>query len=169
MSRLFFALWPDAAALGRLEAERARLVEISAGRPTPSEKIHLTVHFLGSVDESRVEALNALAAGMRSVAPVIRLDQAGSFRQAKAAWAGCASPAADLAALHDELGQALSREGFATEARAYAPHLTLARKIQRRVATMPIDAIEWPAQELTLVKSELGTGRYTTLARWQLD
>jgi len=36
------------------------------------------------------------------------------------------------------------------------------------VARAPIESIAWEARELTLVRSETGTGRYTIMEAWPL-
>ena len=166
MARLFFALWPDAAALERLAPLAAELAASAGGKPVPARKIHLTLAFLGDVDEGRVaEALAADVGGRRFR---IDFDSVGAFRGARVAWAGIAEPPPRLMELHSALAAGLGRRGFELEARPYAPHLTLARRISRPVARAAIDPIGWEAGEVTLVRSELGTGRYTRLETWSL-
>jgi 2'-5' RNA ligase len=156
VARLFFALWPDDAARERLRILGAGLATRCQGRATPPANIHLTVHFLGDVDEARIAALEHAAASVRAPGFDLRLDQEGS-----------ATPAA-LGRLHAELGGELARAGFELEPRAYSPHVTLVRRIARPLPMASIDPIAWPARELALVRTEMGKGRYTTLARWPL-
>ena len=86
MARLFFAVWPDAAAAARLEALAREVALVTGGRPQPREKIHLTLAFLGEVAEERIGAACAAAPGGESLA--IRLDCVGSFRRARSREAG---------------------------------------------------------------------------------
>ena len=166
--RLFFALWPDAPAAAKLAQVALELAARSGGKAVPQAKIHLTLAFLGDVDESRLahamEAPNGLALpGFEMV-----LDQAGSFSGARVAWAGCHEPARGLAQLQQELVRQLSERGFAPDPRPFAPHATLVRKIARPIARSPMPPIRWRANELALVRTELGKGIYTTLAGWDL-
>jgi 2'-5' RNA ligase len=46
--------------------------------------------------------------------------------------------------------------------------VTLARRIERPIPPAAIAPVAWNADELTLVRSESGTGRYTVLERWPL-
>ncbi len=167
--RLFFAIWPDAAALERLRALAARLAEQCGGRATPAEKIHLTLEFLGSVDAQRIPALERIAAGVEAPAFGMRLDRTGSFRRARVAWVGSEGQPPGLLELHARLSAGLRGEGFTLDERAFAPHVTLVRGIRRPAARSAVEAIEWRAEEFALVRSELGKGAYTTLGRWRLD
>src|SRR5436189_6019189 len=89
MARLFFALWPDAAALAALAGLAAELAVISGGKAVPSAKIHLTLAFLGEVTDDRLEAARRAAGMLRPRAFEVALDTVGSFRGARVAWAGC--------------------------------------------------------------------------------
>ena len=58
--------------------------------------------------------------------------------------------------------------GFDLEARPFVPHLTLSRNIERPFGRVPIEPISWDAVAVALVRSESGTGRYTTFEAWAL-
>jgi 2'-5' RNA ligase len=168
MARLFFALWPDEAAVGALAEWARRLAGDAEGRAVPAEKIHMTLAFLGETsDERRAEALRT-AAGLRPRAFALALDEVGSFRRAGVAWVGASRPPAELVALQSRLESALRGRGFALDDRAFAPHVTLARRTQRAIARRAIAPIVWRAEAFTLVRSEAGTGRYVVEERWDL-
>ena len=166
MPRLFFALWPDAAAADRLAQLAVDLAGRSRGKPVPAGKIHLTLAFLGSVADERVADL--LAVRVPAPAFAMRLDCVGAFRKAGVAWAGVESPPDALLTLQSALTQTLSGLGVPLEERAYVPHMTLVRKFGGALARTAIDPIEWPAFEVTLVRSDTGTGCYTRLTGWHL-
>ena len=168
MARLFFALWPDEdAALALAELSKS-LATRAEGRPVPPEKIHLTLAFLGEVAPVRAEAARRAAATARWRAFELVLDQVGSFRSAKVAWAGCAHAPAGLATLQGGLAEALRARDFVLEERPFAPHLTLVRKAAKAMTRAPIAPIVWKAREFTLVRSETGTGRYVVTDTWPL-
>jgi 2'-5' RNA ligase len=166
--RLFFATWPDSTAATALADLAHRLAERTGGKAVPVAKIHLTLAFLGDVDEGRLEAAVSAAAGLRCGSFELLLDEVGSFRGARVAWAGCSQPAQELIELQSRLSEALRAKGFVPEERPFAPHLTLVRKVARPIGRQATPPIRWGARELTLVRSELGKGSYSTLARWDL-
>jgi 2'-5' RNA ligase len=168
MSRLFFALWPDEAARQALGALSRDVALAAGGKPVPEEKIHLTLAFLGEVAAGREPEAKRAAQDMRCEAFTLGLDRVGSFRRARVAWAGTSMAPRPLLDLQAALAARLAEQGFELEEREFAPHLTLARKIARPVPAASIPAIAMQARALALVRSEAGTGRYTTLESWPL-
>jgi 2'-5' RNA ligase len=168
MARLFFAVWPDEAAALALEALAVALADVAGGKPVPREKIHLTLAFLGEVSGDRVEDAVAAGAEARGAPFRLRLDEVGSFRRSEVAWAGCSRAPAGLASLQSDLAASLAARGFTLEERAFAPHITLARRIRKAVPRAPTEAIAWDVRDVTLVRSETGTGRYAVMQRWPL-
>lgn len=163
MARLFFAVWPDAAAaaaLARLARDVARLAE---GRATAGEKIHLTLAFLGEVPAERSQAAVQAARGVAFAPFSMAFDRVGSFRVAQVAWAGSREVPEALAALQSALAARLSAAGFALEARPFAPHATLARCTRVPLPPASIEAIAWRVDAFTLVRSESGSGRYSVM------
>jgi 2'-5' RNA ligase len=93
--------------------------------------MHLTLKFLGDVDDgraTRIRTILAAAAARRAAFP-LRLEGTGAFpgeRNPRVLWVGVvAGPG--LAALQNELEEALAAEGFERETREFMPHLTLGR------------------------------------------
>jgi len=165
--RLFFALWPDDAAAGKLEALAAEVADRYRGRAVPRARIHLTLVFLGDASIEGAEA--AIDAGDWRTEPfALALDRTGSFARSRVAWAGCREVPGPLMALQDRLSQELRRRGFPIEARAFVPHITLARHIGRVGRARSIEPIVWRVAEFTLVRSDPGAGRYSILRRWGL-
>ena len=164
--RLFFALWPDAAAAEALERLAADVVVVAGGKPMPREKIHLTLAFLGEVDD--LAAAQDAAAALETRPFQVRLDCVGSFRRARVSWAGMIQADPALTDLQARLESQLRARGFALEERPFAPHVTLARKAERALPRAKIAAIAWTATELTLVRSAPGTGGYPILKAWRL-
>ncbi len=94
--------------------------------------IHLTLKFLGDVDESRIEvlrrALDRVAAAHRTLdLPLGDLGCFPSARRPRVFWVGVGDPNNGLEALVENLEDALARVGFEREARPFAAHLTLGR------------------------------------------
>jgi RNA 2',3'-cyclic 3'-phosphodiesterase len=167
VSRLFFALWPDVAAAEAL-AELARvLAEPLDARPTPREKIHLTLAFLGEVADDALERAIQAGDAIQADSFDMVLDHVGSFRKSKVGWAGSDRPAGGLVSLNQALVAALDRFSLPFEQREFTPHVTLARKIARPLPRTPLpQAISWRADGFSLVKS--AGGRYENVASWDL-
>lgn len=142
-------------------------------RWTRPEGWHLTVAFLGEVDEARVgEVTQVLAAVAAQHAPVVlSLDGPGRFGK-RVLWVGVDDvPTGAVAALGAVLQQQLAAAGLPVQQREVHAHLTLARAGRAPVDHDTTTAVEvpdrrWTAAELVLVRSRLGGGpaRYEELA-----
>ena len=105
---------------------RARGLPVKWVRP---EALHLTLKFLGDVDDAREADLRA-ALGQVGGGPVtLHIEGFGvfpDFRRPRIVWAGIApEPALEL--LQHRVEQVFAPLGFPTEARPFRPHLTLGR------------------------------------------
>jgi 2'-5' RNA ligase len=99
----------------------------------PAENIHITLLFLGEVNERDLPAVCRVVADTAAGEPpfAFRVSRVGAFpnlRRPKVIWAGLTDGAAELARLHDRLEQPLLDLGcYRREDRPYTPHLTLGR------------------------------------------
>ena len=168
MSRLFFAVWPDPECARELAALALRLGAESQGKAVPAGKIHLTLSFLGAVDEGARGKVIEAADEARGPKVDAVIDRLGSFRRARVAWAGMSRPPQPLLDLQAALEERLRGRGFELDTRPFTPHVTLARRTARPIAAASIAPIRWRADALTLVRSETGTGRYVVEQRWGL-
>lgn len=97
----------------------------------PRDKLHLTMKFLGDVDESAAAALQAVATSVaaRHRPFDMRLQDVSAFpnfRRARVVWIGVENePRLEL--LHHDLEIACGALGYEVEGRAFLPHITLAR------------------------------------------
>lgn len=86
---------------------------------------HLTLRFVGEVDEGMASDLDAHLAGIRARRFALTLAGIGSFN-ARNLFAGVERNA-DLVHLQDKVESAVARSGIEPESRRFAPHVTLAR------------------------------------------
>jgi 2'-5' RNA ligase len=125
--RLFIAIdlpKPVCWRLGQLLVQPPRGV-----RPVRPAQLHLTLHFLGDVEDDCCTALHEALACVRHEPFEIAIRGTGVFPprvRPAVLWAGVAE-SASLAALHAAIGGAIERCGVAVEHRPYVPHFTLAR------------------------------------------
>lgn len=94
--------------------------------------IHLTLKFLGEVDEDEVEDIAAaLTEAVNGFAP-LRLAAAGvgvfpSVKRARVIWVGLSGQLPELAALQRSIEDRLATIGYPPEKRPFSGHLTLGR------------------------------------------
>lgn len=126
MNRLFVALRPPAPVR---EALMAAMGGVEHARWQDEDQLHLTLRFVGEVDEPLANDL-AAALGQVDAAPFeLRISGVGHFERkgrATALWAGVAS-SPPLLALQQKIERASQRVGLEPEGRKFAPHVTLAR------------------------------------------
>jgi 2'-5' RNA ligase len=168
VSRYFFALWPDARTAAALHEVSVALADLAGGRVIPAEKIHMTLAFLGGLEPDALANARDLAAGIGATAFAMTLDGVGAFRNAQVAWAAPAHVPPGLRKLQAALAASLRESGLDLEERAFAPHVTLARRIGKRVPRAPMRPVQWQVDDFVLAESVTGTGRYEVLQRWML-
>jgi RNA 2',3'-cyclic 3'-phosphodiesterase len=175
--RLFVAADIDEAARAACAdvAERLRAKGFAA-KWVPPENYHLTVAFVGGVDEPRVgEVESALReAAARAHAVDVPLDAVGAFpneRRARIAWVGSRVPQPGFAELCGVVRGALSALGFVFDRHTDA-HVTLARAEGRAaLPSVPAPKIApVTTGSLTLYRSftERAGARYEPLTRFAL-
>ena len=183
--RLFVAIAPPSAVLDELyalvEPFRARRQEL---RWTNREAWHVTLAFLGQVDESAAARLmpRLERAAWRHHSISLAFSGAGAFPasgRANVLWSGLSGDRRALARLAESVGAGARRAGAPPpdKGRRFQPHLTLAR------CRMPADVTDlvaaladyhgqpWTADHIHLVRSRLGgteQPRYVSLGSWPL-
>lgn len=130
--RLFLAVDPSETCQAKI-AEAVSRARSSAPRAkwVRTEGIHVTLIFLGAVEEELVPAVvaNAEAVAARHAPLTLRFEGAGCFggRKPRVLWAGVEGDVPALGLVQKELSEALVEVGYVPEERVFSPHLTLAR------------------------------------------
>jgi RNA 2',3'-cyclic 3'-phosphodiesterase len=163
-TRLFLALWPDPAIRAALRAWRELWSWPRGASPVATDKLHLTLHFLGNQPSERV---TELAEGLAVPFSPFRLDlgQAKLWPHGIAVLEPHMEPD-ELLQLHGRLGQALAGLGLVPEARKFRPHVTMARRAGKAVAPVEGPPIAWDVTSYALVESRPGNGGYTVLKQY---
>jgi 2'-5' RNA ligase len=183
--RLFVAVEIDDAARRAAEvaSENLRLAIGPAlhARWVPPENMHLTVRFLGHVDDERVPPIiEALTPALGLPPFSIELGGCGMFPPngpPRVLWIGLTQGLPSLAALHDAFDRRLAPFGFEPEARAYSAHLTLARikaasrgasaAVRQALRAVAPPAARFEVTRATVFQSHMSPrgSRYVPLAR----
>lgn len=175
--RLFVALRPPAAV-------RTALLGLMGGVPAArwqsDDQLHITLRFIGEVDRHQAEDIAAALGHVRHPGFALALAGGGSFERngrVDALWLGI-SPREPIKALHDKVDRVIRQVGVAPDARAFLPHITLARfprsaappaGLGAGIAPPPLDP--FAVTSFALFESHLGSegAVYDTIARYPLD
>ncbi|MGM0435728.1 MAG: RNA 2',3'-cyclic phosphodiesterase [Bacillota bacterium] len=104
-------------------ADKARIVE--------EEHIHLTLSFLGNLNEEQVEKAKAVVKSIDTSPMNLTFDHLSHFSPSRGGdivWIG-PKENPRLSALYSGLKSALEKEGFKVDQRPFTPHVTLARGV----------------------------------------
>jgi len=117
--------------------------------------IHLTLKFLGHVQDERLNEISQALARLGGFTPFqVEVKGFGCFptpNRPRVLWAGLEAPP-DLARLASKVEESMEKLGFEREQREFNPHLTLARFKEPR----PLPAL----RELVEVRSDVPLGRF---------
>lgn len=133
--RLFVAIDIDAAARASIVGEQQRLRARAEGgsvlRWVKPEQLHITLVFLGEVDEARADAVIEAYGAPAAVAPFdLAFRGVGVFPERgapRAVWIGIAEGESELSGLQRLLAARALELGVVLDSRPFRPHLTLGR------------------------------------------
>ena len=169
MKRLFFALWPDSGVRAQL-AERVGLLQIDTGRRLPRENYHVTLVFLGNLQEQDIPGLLDTAGRLRISRFPLQIDRCGWWKRAKIAWLAPQATPAPLLELVEQLNRLSISAGVPVDKRDYSPHLTIGRKLSRPLVAHTFEPVHWDVREFYLVESVTHAqgARYRVMKSWPL-
>lgn len=186
--RLFLAITPPPEVretIASIQAQARTHLPFRGLRWERPEKWHITMRFLGTVDEALVPKLCTALAELQTPAPFsVVTGGPGAFpsmRRPRVLWLGLAGDLDALHLLHAGIHTATSPLIPPTETRPFTPHLTLARisqplrasqisAIQEWANAADVSANAWVVHEFELWQSTLGSGgsQYTLLRSFPL-
>ena len=167
MKRVFVAVPVADEARHRLSHLIAGTVDSVPGRVVRPENWHVTLRFLGEIDETSLERLSGCLDGAdlgRSFD--LRWSGMGAFpRSARATvlWLGLDRGRDELVTLAGVVDHAVDRAGFGQEDRPFRPHLTLSRLRPSQDVTRLIESagrieVPMPVDEVVVYQTLLGEG-----------
>src|SRR5439155_2070600 len=126
---------------------------LCGGRATHPENLHVTLAFLGSVEEAHVAEVERAAGGVAMQAASLVLDRPGYWKHNRIAWAGPSLVPPELAALVSGLRGALAKSRIAFDTEPFVSHVTLLRDGREPRAFPELAPIEWRLAGFALVQS----------------
>lgn len=102
---------------------------IPGARAVPTEQLHLTLKFLGDIEESMLPDIRNALSEVSAPPLTINLQGVGHFPprgNPRVLWCGI-SPALETIQLRNGIEKALADIGIPRERRKFSPHVTLAR------------------------------------------
>jgi 2'-5' RNA ligase len=125
--RLFFALWPDDRQRDRLRDVINSVAKTVEGRPVDRRNWHVTLPFIGDIDESQIPDLQELTGRIKVEPFRLGFDRLEFWARPKIACLAAASVPTELEELVDSLNSILQVVGVVPEDRTYRPHITVSR------------------------------------------
>jgi RNA 2',3'-cyclic 3'-phosphodiesterase len=182
LTRTFIAVELPNAARVALQAHITRLSRaLPRVRFQSPESLHLTLAFLGELDDEQVDAATQAAIVAASTVSPFTLTVAGLGifgppSAPRVLWCGVGGDVPALLRLQAALADRLAAAGFPREERPFAPHLTLARfkqpldpaalqRLSGILANPSVAKTPFAVDSLSVMKSELlrPAARYTCL------
>jgi 2'-5' RNA ligase len=175
MRRVFFALWPSEEQQTALADAARSALPAESGRLVPALNFHVTLVFVGSVAEGRMEELFKIAEHVSTASRSSRefgsgplqlaFDTIEYWSRAKIICATATTPSAAAGALSEVLKTHLLAAGFAPDlkeasrpvgdlaVKTFRPHVTLVRKVAHPTRTLDIHPVFWSFDDFALVDS----------------
>ncbi len=148
------------------------------GNFTPADNFHLTLHFLGEVQQEDLEYLQeAIYETARRNRPFsLTIDQIGFFPRGNKGilWAGL-EKSSYLQRLFSTLEKSLEQQGFARERKGLSPHITLGREVepQRGFAdvqkNVKVEPMKFVVKGISLMESVRRGPKLVYIPRFQME
>ena len=158
---------------------RKRLEPRVRARWVPADKMHLTVRFVGHVEDDRAPAvLEALRPPLPIPSFELALGSCGVFPRTgppRVFWIGLSDGGSLVQSMHDEFDRRLVPLGFSPEGRPFGAHLTMARvkelprgaghAVREVIAHVRVPSVSCRITAATVFQSSLSPkgSRYTRL------
>ncbi|MFQ5655012.1 MAG: RNA 2',3'-cyclic phosphodiesterase [Planctomycetota bacterium] len=155
--------------------------EVEGVRWVPEANLHVTLRFLGEVEDAEVPVLvdevrEEIAAIEAFDATIEGLGFFPPRGNARVIWVGIGEGKESLIRIAKGVEAGLARSGFSKENRPYTPHVTIGRVKRpspdhRHLDGGSLSPVSFPVAGVTLMESRLSPGgaRYTRVARIELD
>ena len=136
----------------------------------PRENYHLTLAFVGEIDDSQLQAMRRLGNAQRMARLALQIDTYEYWPKPEVIVAAVRHIPDDLEKIWRALHEELAACQLSLQPKSLRPHVTLARNVSQAPVLPAMSGFEWCASSFSLVRSDLGTMRsvYTVLDTWPL-
>ena len=163
--RVFFALWPDSRQRDRLRDVINSVARNVEGKAVDRREWHITLAFIGDIDEQRIPDLQARASQINVEPFRLGFDRLEFWARPKVACLVTATVPTELEKLVAELNAVMQEFGVIPKDRTYRPHITVSRSVRafttERLAQRA--TTEWSGFELIESVSSPGGVSYVPL------
>jgi len=148
-----------------------------------AENIHLTLKFLGDVDEKKISLIkDTLRPPLEKISPFeIQISTPGAFpnmNRPRAIWVGISQGNEVIKTIVQDMEDSLGRVGFKKETRPFASHITIGRvrsfknihQLAKAISETTLTPLQQSINHITLFKSTLTSSGpiYEALHTWPL-
>lgn len=126
--RLFISINFNDVTTEKIQKIQYEMMNYSRGCYSTRSNLHMTLSFLGEIEESRLPQIKAAMDSLQFEPFTICFSELGCFRRTEELWWLGIRRNEALTALQAQLTQELKKRGFLPESRRFVPHITLARR-----------------------------------------
>jgi len=168
--KVFFALLPSTKTCDSIISLQKKFKK-KPGRWIVPQNIHITLCFIGYVDELELKCINEVAETLAGEKIKFELDVIGKFKRASIVWLGSRRKCEPIYDLNSELCENLAFCGLKVNSQKFRAHITLARKADVNVLVPEFDSIEWCSDFFYLMESvQIPNGvKYKILKKYCLN
>lgn len=168
--RLFFALWPEPPLAEELLRRSRSWLRKTNGRRVARENLHITLAFLGNVQEPQRYCLEKTADLVTAEVFRLDLDQLAYWPGPRVVWAGGSETPEAFVRLALALQEGARQCGLTIDTRPPVAHLTLKRSVRTAPPGIRIEALAWEVSRFYLVASKTYAEGvvYERLRSWSL-
>ncbi|MBS4960184.1 MAG: RNA 2',3'-cyclic phosphodiesterase [Clostridiales bacterium] len=161
--RVFIAIELDSSVKEMLTGLQSRVKGwASRGNFVLSENFHITLRFLGEVDQSDIPSISEAVAftAVKERRFPLTISRLGSFSRGETSivWAGL-EESRPLVHLFKSLENALEQQGFSRDKKGLSPHITLGREValygkpQKVLSNIPMEKKTFEVSQISLMSS----------------
>lgn len=171
--RLFLALWPDEVTrkrLSLLQRKLARHRRLTTASAVAAEKFHITLHFLGAVEEEVQAQLVQALDKVTGRTFTLEINRWGYLPRPRVLFLGTQDIPDALMDLVNDTGACITECIEDYRSKQFLPHLTLFRKAHHPKQLDEFDTIKWKVDRVVLVESitRQEGAEYQILHEWRL-
>jgi len=131
---------------------------VANARPVPAENLHITLVFLGWVENDQLDMLRDVMSGISPPDCDLLLDRCGWFRRPRVGWIGSDGVSSEAIQFQQSLDSAIRGLGFELDDRPWKPHVTVYRKMRNSPVMLDFEPIRWKLDSYDLMVSEQRPG-----------